>query len=99
MKEIRVKATVAARHSERTVGGLCQVIAAQKITAKAEKDALQRMEEICHRLGSLEEAQRRLLTRLPSNGPRARGRVQARTLITLAGAVLGTLVFGVFFWN
>lgn len=100
IEEIRVKATAAARHSERTVGGVSQMLSGQKAQAKALSEAVNRLMEISNRLGSLEAAQTGPHAPLKeTHQPRDRKRALPPTLSGLTGLAVGIVASAAYFWS
>ncbi|MGR3373052.1 hypothetical protein [Pseudooceanicola nanhaiensis] len=96
MQEIRTKATAAARHSERIVGGVSQALAVQKAHATQLHSMSEKLNEIVGRLGSLEAAQKNLARSLAGGRP-ARQLHLAPLLPGLVGLCLGVVLSAAFF--
>jgi chromosome segregation ATPase len=99
MQEIRTKATVAAKHSERIVGGVSQALSQISEQSRQLSEAKKALNEIGTRLGALEASQRgfgRLL--LAQEGKIQQG-PSVVLLWALGGVLAGFIMSAVFFWN
>ncbi|WP_294226201.1 hypothetical protein [uncultured Shimia sp.] len=97
IEEIRTKATAAARHSERTVGGVSQMLSSLTSQTKALSEVNNRQKELDNRLGSLEETQNNLNILLRGRQAQSASNYPAPLLSGFIGLVLGVVASGVFF--
>jgi chromosome segregation ATPase len=99
IEEIRKKATAAARHSERAVGGLAQALSemADQSRTLGRFDKMQ--QEINSRLGVLEHALKATSARVEDLPKQKTNGLPARLLCGLIGLLFGVVVSGVFFWS
>lgn len=99
IEEIRIKATAAARHSERTISGVAQTLSELSIQAKALTKLDKEQQEILTRFGSLESALRERPARLDPQDSETENRAPAALLCGLIGLLSGVVGSGVFFWS
>ncbi|WP_240544655.1 hypothetical protein [Paracoccus sp. AK26] len=99
MEDTRAKATAAARHSERTVGGVAQMLATQPAFLRQLDGMTKRLDEIVRRLGSLEATQsleKRLVEDILHHAPQCPPR---RWDWAIAGFLIGVVLSGAFSWS
>jgi chromosome segregation ATPase len=99
IEEIRMRATAAARHSERTVGGLAQALSETAAQSRTLASLDKGQQEINSRLGTLEQALRAKTGRLEAQPSEQTSGLSTRLLCGLIGLLFGVVVSGVFFWN
>ncbi len=99
MKEVRSKATAAARHGERTLGGVAEALMALQSQDKRLSDMSKTIKATEARLGSLEAALRATQARQVSNPVEAPLRLSVLLWSGAVGLFVGAVLSGVFFWN
>ncbi len=99
MKEVRSKATAAARHGERTLGGVAEALMALQSQDKRLSDIVKTIKATEARLGSLEAALRATQARQANNPAKAPLRLFVPLWSGAVGLFVGVVLTGVFFWN
>ena len=99
MKEVRSKATAAARHGERTLGGVAEALMALQSQDKHLSDMSKTVKATEARLGSLEATLRATQARQVKNPAEATLRLSVPLWSGAAGLFVGVVLSGVFFWN
>ncbi|WP_244508540.1 hypothetical protein [Litoreibacter albidus] len=99
IEEIRQKAAAAARHSERTVGGLSQALMETAAQSKTLARINMEQQQTNSRLGTLERALKSNTARLEAQPSKETRDLPTRLLTGLTGLLLGGLISGVYFWN
>ncbi len=99
MLEIRNKATAAARHSERVVGGVSELLLEQGKLKKKLAEGLEHSQEIASHLGLLIEVQNGLKRQVSYRNTAAPEKQKSPILFTLIGLLLGIAVSAAFSWS
>ncbi|SFB15874.1 hypothetical protein SAMN05421688_3299 [Poseidonocella pacifica] len=99
MKAVRSKATAAARHGERTVGGVAETLQILKAREKQLASVEKAINAIEVRLGSLEAILQSLQAFRAANTPRQQRHPLPSTWSAAIGLATGIALSSAFFWN
>ncbi|MFG6509614.1 hypothetical protein ACGYK6_16125 [Sulfitobacter sp. 1A15333] len=99
MKEVRSKATEAARHGERTVGGVAGALQLLQVQSKKLADIEKAMDATQNHLGSLEADLQSLQSLQRTTPLSGKSRPLWQLLSAGIGFALGIALSGVFFWS